>query len=40
MDFTLTIATDAPEMGHARNVARALERLAHELDRRFPPRRV
>ncbi len=35
MDFAVHITMDKEEMRHPRNIARALERLAHELDNRF-----
>jgi hypothetical protein len=35
MDFVLKIAMDKKEMRHPRNVARALERIAQELDKKF-----
>lgn len=35
MEFVVQLAMDKCEMSHPRNVARALERLASELDARF-----
>lgn len=35
MDFELHLTMDKKEMRHPRNLARALERLAHDLDQRF-----
>jgi hypothetical protein len=35
MDFALNITMDKKEMRHPRNVARALERVAHDLDKKF-----
>ncbi len=36
MKFTLTINTDNPCIGHGRNAARALERVARDLDEIYP----
>ena len=36
MKFVLIIDTDNPCIGHGRNVARALERVVHDLDKKYP----
>jgi hypothetical protein len=36
MEFVVQLTMDKNEMSHPRNVARALERLATELDAKFP----
>lgn len=35
MDFIVKVTMDKNEMKHPRNVARALERIARDLDERF-----
>jgi hypothetical protein len=35
MDFTVILTMNKPEMQHPRHIARALERLAQELDEKF-----